>query len=54
MTTYQEAKKQYSNDKPLIRMSINDSAHNIAKELKLPEYNTTLLHNYACKLHPKE
>ena len=47
------AKSQFSNDKPMIRMIINDSVHYLSSELNLTEYNRDLLANYACDLHPK-
>jgi hypothetical protein len=47
------AKSQFSTDKPMIRQIINDSVHYQAKEYNLSEYETNLLSNYACKLHPK-
>jgi hypothetical protein len=64
MTNYQDAKsqlilisyhakEQHTNDKPLIRMMINDSAYMLSIDLKLSEYQTNLLSNYACTLHPK-
>ena len=47
-----DAKSQYRNDKPMIRMIINDTTDEIY--LKLSDYQRNLLSNYACKLHPKD
>lgn len=47
-----EVKQSYKNDKPLIRMVINDEIDNLSKDLNLTEYQRNLLSNYACKLHP--
>jgi len=63
MTNYQQAKDKlrshseyvkilFTGDKPAIRQSINDYTHNIAVDYDLTEYETKLLHDYACKLHP--
>ncbi len=46
-----EAKKVWKDDKPLIRMIINNEVNDLSYNLS--EYQTTLLSNYACKLHPK-
>ena len=48
-----DVKAQYRNDKPCIRQIINDSTHEICRDLDLSEHKTNLLHNYACELHPK-
>jgi hypothetical protein len=48
------AKKQFSNDKPFIRQIINNSADFLSEEYKLSKYQTKILRNYACKLHPIE
>ncbi len=64
MTNYQQAKSNLKevamrkkrispNDKPGIRQVINDEAHFLSRDLNLTKYQTNLLHNYACKLHPK-
>ena len=54
MTNYQlHAKAQYRNDKPVIRQIINDSTHEVCRDLDLNKYQQNLLHNYACELHPK-
>lgn len=45
-----EAKKVWKDDKPLIRMIINDEVNDLS--CNLTEYESTLLSNYACKLHP--
>ena len=63
MTTYQNAKQllkmyslntklEYKNDKPAVRMLINDSVDSISKDFNLSNYQRDLLSNYACKLHP--
>lgn len=49
-----KAKRYYPNDKPAVRQIINDSTHRLASEHNLSEHKTELLHNYACKLHPKD
>lgn len=49
-----ESKTLFNNDKPKIRMIINDSADYISKDLNLSEHQRKLLSNYACKLHPKD
>ena len=48
-----DVKKNYKNDKPLIRMTINDTADSLCRDYNLSEYQRDLLANYACKLHPK-
>ena len=48
----QKAKEQFKTDKPAIRQYINDNAYYISQNFDLTEYQTDLLHNYACKLHP--
>jgi hypothetical protein len=63
MTNYQQAKSNlkrlakevkfpYREDKPLIRMIINDGVDMYSKDLNLSEHQRDLLSNYACKLHP--
>jgi len=49
-----EAKQNYTNDLPAIRMIINDTVDYLSKDYKLTEYQRTLLSNYACTLHPKK
>lgn len=49
-----EAKKQFKNDSPAIRMIINDEVDNLCKSLRLTDYQRDLLCNYACSLHPKK
>lgn len=49
--TANHLKKHYPNDKPLIRQGINDRAYYL--QYNLTPYEIELLHNYACKLHPK-
>jgi len=49
-----EAKQNYTNDLPAIRMIINDEVDNLSKDHKLTDYQRVLLCNYACKLHPKK
>jgi hypothetical protein len=64
MTNYQQAKSmlrsyagyisvQFRDDKPAIRQCINEYTHAICSDYNLTEYKQNLLHNYACKLHPK-
>lgn len=48
-----DAKQQFPNDKPLIRMLINNNCYQAEQDYNLTEYQTTLLQNYACTLHPK-
>lgn len=63
MTNYQQAKQQlkthakiakeqYRSDKPAIRQTINDDVHFLSIDYKLNDYQTSLLSNYASKLHP--
>lgn len=49
-----DAKAGYRTDKPMIRMIINDSADEIIRDLNLSKYQSELLSNYACSLHPKD
>ena len=49
-----EYKRLIKNDKPLIRMNINDDVDYLIKYLNLSDYQSSLLSNYACKLHPKD
>lgn len=64
MTNYQQAKSNLKevamrqkrilkNDKPAIRQIINEEAYFLSIDFNLTEYQKNLLHNYACKLHPK-
>jgi len=64
MTNYQQAKEQLKesakwikretpNDKPMIRMYINDMCGIYCNDYDLTDYQRDLLSNYACKLHPK-
>ncbi len=64
MTNYKKAKliilsisiatkEGFKDDKPMIRQILNDSSYEISKDLKLSEYQSNLLSNYCCKLHPK-
>ena len=53
LTIALDAKSQYRNDKPAIRQIINDSTHEVCRDLDLSEYQQNLVHNYACELHPK-
>ena len=48
------AKQNYKNDLPTIRMIINDEIDNLCEVYKLTDYQSVLLCNYACKLHPKK
>jgi len=45
------AKSQFGNDKPMVRLIINDSVDFLSKEYQLSAYYTDLLAEYACKLH---
>lgn len=49
--TAKEIKKQFSTDKPLINMTVNDTVDYLSKDLNLTEYQRNLLSNYACTLH---
>ena len=48
-----QAKRDFTNDLPAIRMIINDEVDTLSKDYNLSEYQRNLLSNYACKLHPK-
>lgn len=48
------AKQQFKGDRAAIRTIINDSCYQAEQDYNLTEYQTTLLQNYACKLHPKK
>lgn len=48
-----DAKKDFPNDKPAIRMVINDDVHLLSADYDLSDYQRNLLANYACTLHPK-
>jgi len=50
--TAKEVKQNFKTDKPLIRMTINDTVDSLCKDLNLSEHQRNLLSNYACKLHP--
>ena len=63
-TDYQKAKQYlkdsakrckiaFANDKPKIRMIINDTVDYLCKNYQFSEYKRDLLSLYACKLHPK-
>ena len=49
-----DAKSAHRNDLTMIRQIINDSIDAICRGNKLTEYQSALLANYACKLHPKQ
>jgi hypothetical protein len=49
-----DAKQQHKDDKPLVRMIINDTADSVSRDLNLSDHERNLLANYACKLHPKK
>ena len=49
-----EYKRFIKNDKPLIRMNINNDTDYLIKDLNLSDYQSDLLSKYACKLHPKD
>lgn len=48
------AKKSFKGDRATIRTIINDNCYYAQIHHNLTEYQTTLLQNYACKLHPKK
>jgi len=48
------AKKEYKNDLPAVRTYINDSVNWVSDNYDLSNYKNSLLHDYACKLHPKQ
>lgn len=50
-----EAKKRFRDDKPAVRMFINDALDIIYRNegRELSEHKKRLLDLYACKLHPK-
>lgn len=65
ITNYKQAKSMlrshaeyikdvYAGDKPAIRQAINYWTHELCKEFNLSEHKQGLLHEYACKLHPKD
>lgn len=47
-----DARSEYRDDKPAVRMIINDTVDEIARDLNLSDYYIGLLSNYACSLHP--
>jgi len=49
-----DVKTAYKDDKPLIRMVINNGIDTYVSHFKLTDYQRNLLSNYACKLHPKD
>ena len=49
-----DAKREFRNDLPAIRMIINDTCDAICKGLRLSDYHRGLLENYSCELHPKD
>jgi len=46
------AKKEYKTDKPAIREIINYYCDHLTRTKNLSKYKISLLHNYACTLHP--
>mgnify|MGYP003664199153 CR=1 FL=1 len=46
------AKNAFVNDKPAIRMQINDSINWVSDNYSLTDHKNSLLHDYACTLHP--
>jgi len=52
-STANDAKSIYRNDKPAVRMIINDTADSISRDMQLTEKQRNSLANYACTLHPK-
>ncbi len=49
-----DTKKEYRGDKPMVRQIINDTCNSIIRDLRLSEWQSELLSNYACTLHPKD
>ena len=47
------AKSKFPTDKPAIRQIINDNTCALCIDYDLSKYQKSLLHNYACTLHPK-
>ena len=47
------AKSKFPKDKPAIRQIINDNTHALCIDYDLSKYKQSLLHDYACTLHPK-
>ena len=45
-------KEIYRDDKPAIRMHINDSINWVSANYDLTDHKNSLLHDYACTLHP--
>ena len=43
----------FGTDKPAIREAINLHTHELCNDLNR-EFNKVRLHNFACKLHPKD
>ena len=50
----QRAKIKFPTDKPAIRQIINDNTHALCIDYDLSKYKQSLLHDYACTLHPKK
>ena len=46
------AKELHVDDKPIVRMLINDNCYYLCKEYNLSDKKQNLLHDYACVLHP--
>lgn len=47
-----EAKEHFKNDKPAIRMHINNAVNWVSDDFNLTDHKNSLLHDYACTLHP--
>ena len=48
----QWAKIKFPTDKPAIRQIINDNTHALCSDYDLNDKKQSMLHNYACTLHP--
>ena len=51
-TISQWAKSKFPEDKPAVRQIINDNTHALSSDYDLSEKKQSMLHNYACTLHP--
>ena len=47
-----ELKQTFTDDKPYIRMALNDRANYLIIDYDLTEHQTELLSNFVCTLHP--
>ena len=48
----QWAKSKFPEDKVAVRQIINDNTHALCSDHDLSEKKESMLHNYACTLHP--